>query len=142
MAIQYENIAVAIDFSQQSLVALERAIEIAKQHEATLHLISIVDTQSFGAIGAYDLRYADQVKAERVEQIEQLKTKVIEAGVSRIETVVEAGSPKEILTSYEANLIVIGATGLSRVEKMVLGSVSEKVVRHAKCDVLIVRNNA
>lgn len=140
MNIRYNKIAVAIDFSAQSIAAFERAVEVAKQHEATLLLISIVDTQSFGAIAAYDAKYGEQIKKERSEQIEQLKVKAQDAGVTNVETKVEFGSPKAILTEQQdINLIVIGATGLNRVEKMVLGSVSERIVRYAKCDVLVVR---
>ncbi len=137
---RYEKIAVAVDFSPQSLVAFERAVEIAKQHEATLQIISIVDTQSFGAIAAYDIKYGEQIKAERLNEIDKLKVEALEAGVTNVEAKVEVGSPKVLLTEQEdINLIVIGATGLNRVEKMVLGSVSARIVRHAKCDVLVVR---
>lgn len=52
----------------------------------------------------------------------------------------EEGSPKVILTSLtESDLIIVGATGLNRAERFLLGSVSENVVRNAKCDVLVVR---
>ena len=140
MNTQYKKIAVAVDFSTQSIAAFERAIEIAKQHEATLQIISIVDTQSFGAIAAYDLKYGEQIRKERFEEIDKLKVKAQEAGVIEVETKVEVGSPKVLLTEQQdINLIVIGATGLNRVEKMVLGSVSERIARYAKCDVLVVR---
>ncbi|MEO4052381.1 universal stress protein [Solibacillus sp. CAU 1738] len=142
MNTQYSNIAVAVDFSQQSLVAFERAVALAKQHSAGLHLISVVDTRSFGSIEAYDLKYAERVKKERQEMIEQLKVKALDAGVAHVHTKVELGSPKVILLEQQnINLIVIGATGLNRVEKMVLGSVSGQIVRHAKCDVLVVRSS-
>ncbi len=65
---------------------------------------------------------------------------VCQTGVQSVESVVETGSPKGILTQLtNVDLIVCGATGLNRMEKMMLGSVAEKVVRHAHCDVLIVR---
>ncbi len=135
----YQNVAVALDFSQPSLAALERATEVAKQHGATLHLVSIVDNQSFGSIAAYDLTYADELLQERNKEVSQLKEKIVAAGVANVQIHVETGSPKKILTEYPADLLIVGATGLSRMEKAMLGSVSEKVVRHAVCDVLVVR---
>ena len=56
---------------------------------------------------------------------------------------VEFGSPKvkiakDVAPKYKADLIVCGATGLNAVERLLIGSVSENIVRHAKCDVLVV----
>ncbi|MDM5249549.1 universal stress protein [Lysinibacillus sp. G4S2] len=136
----YKKIAVAIDFSEQSLNAFEQATELALQYDATLMLVNVVDTKSFGSISAYDLKYAEELKKENISKIENLKKTGLEAGVKEIETVVETGSPKGILTQLpDVSLIVCGATGLNPFEKMVLGSVAERIVRHAKCDVLIVR---
>ena len=71
-----------------------------------------------------------------------MKQKAIEAGVEQVEAKVEVGKSKVILTELpNINLMVIGATGLSKAEKLVLGSVSERVVRHSKYDVLVVRNS-
>ncbi|KOS60423.1 universal stress protein [Lysinibacillus agricola] len=140
MTSNYKEIAVAIDFSEQSLKAFEQAIELALQHDAALKLVNVIDTKSFGAISAYDLKYAEELKKENIIKIEKLKKTGLEAGVIEVEAVIETGSPKGILTQLPGvSLIVCGATGLNRMEKMVLGSVAERIVRHAKCDVLIVR---
>ncbi|MFJ7920469.1 universal stress protein [Lysinibacillus fusiformis] len=136
----YLKIAVAIDFSEQSLKALERASQVAMQHNATLQLVNVIDTKSFGAVSAYDLKYAEELKKENKSKMESLEKQVVQTGVQSVESVVETGSPKGILTQLtKVDLIVCGATGLNRMEKMMLGSVAEKVVRYAHCDVLIVR---
>ncbi len=136
----YLKIAVAIDFSEQSLKAFERASQLAIQYHATLQLVSVIDTKSFGAATAYDLKYAEALKKENSSKIEKLAKDALQAGVKEVESVVEAGLPKAILTQLpNVDLIVCGATGLNRMEKMLLGSVAEKVARHAPCDVLIVR---
>lgn len=136
----YKNIAVAIDFSAQSLKALDRAISIAKENEATLQLVNVIDTKSFGSIAAYDLKYAVELKEESLAKVEELKNKAVTDGVLTVEVVVEEGSPKKILTELPGvDLIVCGATGVNKIEKMVIGSVAERIVRLSKCDVLIVR---
>ena len=136
----YKKIAVAIDFSKQSLKALDRAITIAKVNGATLLLVNVVDTKTFGSIAAYDLKYADQLKVESEAQLEQLKNQALEQGVPAVETLVVEGSPKEILTNLpEIELIICGETGYNQIEKMMLGSVAERIVRYSKYDVLIVR---
>ena len=55
----YLKIAVAIDFSEQSLKALDRANQLAKEHNAILQLVNVIDTKSFGAVSAYDLNFAE-----------------------------------------------------------------------------------
>lgn len=135
-----QKIAVAIDFSELSLKAFQRAVSEAKERKTTLVLVNVVDTMSFGSVTAYDLKYADQLKKENLEKIEKLKQQAEAAGVQNVEVIVETGSPKVVLTQLpDVGLIICGATGLNRVEKMVIGSVAERIVRLAKCDVLIVR---
>ncbi len=136
----YKKIAVAIDFSKQSLKALDRAITIAKDNGATLLLVNVVDTKTFGSIAAYDLKYAAQLKVESETKLDQLKKQALEEGVPAVETLVAEGSPKEILTSLpEIGLIICGETGYNQIEKLMLGSVAERIVRYSKYDVLIVR---
>ena len=65
-------------------------------------------------------------------------------GVENVKVVIEYGSPKNIITKelanlVEADLIICGATGLNAVERFLIGSVSEAIVRSAKCDVLVIR---
>lgn len=140
MVTTYKKIAVAIDFSEQSNKAFKRAIEVAKNNEASLYLVNVVDTKSFGSISAYDLKYADELKEENLQKINQLQNETIIAGLANIEVSIEAGSPKEILTNLpEVDLLICGATGVSQIEKILLGSVAENIVRYAKYDVLIVR---
>ena len=136
----YKKIAVAIDYSEQSLKALDRAIVSAKENDAILLLVNVIDTVSFGSVAAYDLKYAAKLKAESETKIEELKKKALEAGVSNVETLVAEGAAKGILTELpDVDLIICGATGVNKVEKMVLGSVAERILRSAQYDVLLVR---
>lgn len=140
MGVYYKNIAVAIDFSDQSKKALQRAIELVIRSKGVLRLVHVVDTKSFGSVAAYDLKYAEVLKKQAYEEMEQLETEVRAAGVEHVEVVIEEGSPKAILTQLPGvDLIVCGATGLNRVEKMVLGSVAERILRSATCDVYLVK---
>lgn len=136
----YQNIAVAVDFSEQSLKALDRAILISKNNGAKLVLVHVVDTKSFGSITAYDLGYAEKVKEETEKEMEKLKNQALAEGVTEVETLVKDGSPKRILTTLpDIELIICGESGYNAVEKFVLGSVAERIVRYSKYDVLVVR---
>lgn len=136
----YKNIVVAIDFSENAKIAFERGLNVARLTDATLNLVSVIDTQSFGSVEAYDLKYAKALKEKNLDQLSEYRVKAEQAGVKNVQVFVEEGSPKAVLTNLaDADLIIIGATGLNRAERFLLGSVSENVVRNANCDVLVVR---
>ena len=129
----YKNIVVAIDFSEKAKMAFDRGIRISKLTGAVLHLVSVIDTHSFGSVEAYE-------KEKATSHLEEYKVQAQQAGVEQVHVFVEEGSPKVVLTSLkESDLIIVGATGLNRAERFLIGSVSENVVRNAKCDVLVVR---
>ena len=136
----YRKIAVAIDFSKQSMKALDRAILVAKDNDASIQLVNVIDTKSFGSIAAYDLNYAEQIKEESITKMDQLKNQVVAAGVPIVEVLIKEGSPKEILTELSGvELLICGATGVTNLEKMLIGSVAERIVQSATCDIQIVR---
>ena len=136
----YKHVVVAVDFSEKAKIAFERGMRISKLTGAVLHLVSVIDTHSFGSVEAYDLKYAKELKEKAIVRLQQYKQEAEQAGVENIIITVEEGSPKVILTSLsESDLIIVGATGLNRAERFLIGSVSENVVRNAKCDVLVVR---
>lgn len=136
----YKNIVVAIDFSEKAKVAFERGMNVARLTDATLHLVSVIDTHSFGSVEAYDLKYAKALTEKTLDQLKEYKVIAEQAGVKNVQVSVEEGSPKAVLTNLaDTHLIIVGATGLNRAERFLLGSVSENVVRSAKCDVLVVR---
>lgn len=140
MSANYKNIYVALDFSKKSKEAYEKAIQIARLNGATLNLVCVIDTQSFGTVEAYDRKYAKELHAKAIVELEKLKESAIEQGVVSVNPIVQEGAAKKILIGFEdADLIIVGATGRGSVELFMLGSVSTNVVRHAKCDVLVVR---
>lgn len=137
---RYKNIVVAIDFSEKAKIAFERGLNVARSTDATLNLVSVIDTHSFGSVEAYDLKYAKALKEKTLDQLSEYRVEAEQAGIKNVQVYVEEGSPKAVLTSLaDADLIIIGATGLNRAERFLLGSVSENVVRNANCDVLVVR---
>lgn len=137
----YKQIIVAVDFSEPSKVALARAIKLATATGAALTIVSVIDNRSTTSVATYDFKYAEQLKGELMKELEQAKAQAEAQGVQDVRIIVEVGSPKVILTSFEeADVIVCGATGLNATERLFIGSISETVVRRATCDVLIVRS--
>lgn len=144
MTLQYKQILVAVDGSKESEWAFKKSIAVADRNDATLNLVNIIDTRSYAAVEAYDRSIAERAQNFAVELLEGYKKDAIEAGVKNVNVVVEYGSPKtmiprELSKKLEVDLIICGATGLNKVERFLIGSVSENIVRSAKCDVLVVR---
>lgn len=144
MTLKYKQIIVAVDGSKEAEFAFKKAVSIATRNQSTLNLINIIDTRSFAAIEAYDRSIAERAQTFAEELLEGYKIEAIAAGVVNVNVVVDYGSPKtmisrDIAKKVEADLIICGATGLNAVERFLIGSVSEYIVRSAKCDVLVVR---
>ncbi|REB06546.1 universal stress protein [Sporosarcina sp. BI001-red] len=144
MSLVYNQIIVAVDGSKESEWAFKKAVAIAKRNDANLNLVNIIDTRSYSAVEAYDRSIAERAQSYAVELLEGYKEQAVAAGLTHVNIIVEYGSPKtmiprEIPKKIEADLIICGATGLNPVERFLIGSVSENIVRSSKCDVLVVR---
>ena len=144
MTLVYKQIIVAIDGSKESEWAFKKAVAIAGQNNAALNLVNIVDTRSYSSAEAYDRSIAESAQKSAEELLYKYKAEAVQAGVQNVNVIVEYGSPKTLISKdlpnkLSADLIICGATGLNAVERFVMGSVSENIVRSAKCDVLVIR---
>lgn len=144
MTLKYSQILVAVDGSKEAEWAFKKSVGIAKRNNATLNLVNVIDTRSFAAIEAYDRSIADRAQKFAEDLLDDYKKEALAAGVEKVNIVVDYGSPKTMISrdlaqKVEADLIICGATGLNAVERFLIGSVSEHIVRSAKCDVLVVR---
>lgn len=144
MTLKYSQILVAVDGSKEAEYAFKKSASIAARNNATLNLVNIIDTRSFAAIEAYDRSIAERAQAFAEELLEGYKKIALAAGVQKVNIIVDYGSPKTMISKdlakkVEADLIICGATGLNAMERFLIGSVSEYIVRSASCDVLVVR---
>ncbi|MFK8249402.1 universal stress protein [Leuconostoc mesenteroides] len=146
MTANYHRILVPMDGSKESEAALTRAIELTLDvgDEGILSILNVIDTRAFQNVASFDDTMVEAVSDETRKSLEKYKAQAIEAGVKNVDYLIEYGSPKSLIAKdvpneVNADLIVIGATGLNAVERLVIGSVTEFVTRSAKVDVLVVR---
>lgn len=144
MEFEYKNIVVAVDGSEASAHAFEKAVDIAKRNHAKLILAHVVDTRTFATVEAYDRTLAGRAERYANELLEEYKIQAQNAGVKNVMLTIEYGSPKvkiprDVAREVQADLIICGATGMNAVERFLIGSVSESITRYANCDVLVVR---
>ncbi|KGP73636.1 universal stress protein [Pontibacillus yanchengensis] len=144
MPFEYKRIVIAVDGSEASEHAFEKAIDIARRNDAHLFICHVVDTRAFATVEAYDRSLAERAEGYATELLNKYEKQAKEAGVQQVEVDIEYGSPKvkiakEVAPKFKADLIICGATGLNAVERFFIGSVSEHITRYASCDVLVIR---
>ncbi|MFT9313748.1 universal stress protein [Leuconostoc pseudomesenteroides] len=146
MTANYHRILVPMDGSKESEAALSRAIELTLDagDAGVLSILNVIDTRAFQNVASFDDTMVEAVSDETRKSLEKYKAQATEAGVKNVDYLIEYGSPKALIakdvpSEVNADLIVIGATGLNAVERLVIGSVTEFVTRTAKTDVLVVR---
>ena len=145
-AFKLKNILVPIDFSTCSKKALQYAIPFARQFNATLTLVHVVQSNYFPGgefSGGYDFAPAEKELRESAgQQLAELVLEEVDEFVP-VKTAVRSGSPvQEIVTAareLESDLILISTHGRTGLKHLLLGSVAENIVRLAPCPVLVVR---
>ena len=133
------NIVVGYDGSETGKRALERAAELAKDG-ATVTVVSAVHVHP--GLGRSGGSLEPDELSERRQELAEAKTVLSGKGIES--SLVEGrGEPAEVIVEEAkqsgADLIVVGSRGLNVASRVLLGSVSTKVLHDAPCDVLVVR---
>lgn len=143
-----KNILVSTDFSEMSSAAKVYGAVLAGAFGAALHLLHVIPDE-MPSVWGVEAAYLPQVY-ERTEQEarDRLEGMLTEEDRWKLEThlVVRIGSPASSIVTYadehDIDLIVMGTQGHGAIEKMWIGSVTEKVMRKASCPVLTLRRAA
>ncbi|MCQ4350017.1 MAG: universal stress protein [Sulfolobales archaeon] len=141
----FKRIVVAYDGSDHAIKALSTAIELAKAFNSKLDVVEVVDTAALLGMGFAPIPsdVIAQIYNKAQNDVEQAKKKAQEAGVKDVTSQVLEGDPATSIIEYAskngADLIVIGSRGLSTFKRLILGSVSSKVVQESRVPVLVVK---
>ena len=135
------HILVASDFSEASKGAVETARDYARTLGAQLTLLHVYAPQ-IDPLAPANLAESLRIGHEVHEALAALKDRA--RGVEHLHTDVVAardvpGTICDYAQTHGADLIVVGSHGLTGIKRMLIGSVAERVARHASCAVLIVR---
>jgi nucleotide-binding universal stress UspA family protein len=139
----FKKILIATDGSKYSQGATSKALEIARFHGAKVFALYVIDTRALSTASgmpAPDNMYLilEEEGERAVRQIKEM------AGDLPVETFVLAGYPADTIVQFAKDngidLLVTGTLGKSGIEELLLGSVADKVIRHAPCPVLVVKS--
>ena len=140
-----ESILVPTDGSDGSLAGARRGIDLARRTEAELHVLSVVDTREVEAVRS---ELDEEVEREAFESgAEEAIDAVVEAARSvdpdaRVTTAIEWGVPFEAIGEYAddhgIDVIAMGTRGRTGFDRLLLGSVTENVLRTADVPVFAI----
>jgi nucleotide-binding universal stress UspA family protein len=145
---EMETIIVGVDGSHGASEALRVAMNEAALHGARLRVVVVwhVPTPAYGGgLAAFDETTFDAVREQAQKVADEAVATVAEtAPAVECAALVLSGQPAEALlgASTDADLIVVGSRGLGGFKRLMLGSVSDQVVHHATCPVLVVHTSA
>ena len=154
----FEKILVPLDGSEHSERALETAIQVAKKFRAKMTLLHVYSVTPPAVIApepttmtpaGFPVVTPEEV-AEMVEAARTVGNRILRDGEQkaksasvRVETVLREGNTVQEIVALakegEFNLIVMGARGMSRIRELLMGSVSEGVIKNAHCPVMVVK---
>jgi len=138
---EIEKIILPIDGSECAKKAAQKAFFIAKKLDLKVDILCVLDPFRYAT--THELfPYLNKIRrGEAVEYLDEIEEIGKTMGVKCSTRLIDGGTPvEEIIKSASPNdLIIMGIKGHSNIEKILIGDVSEKVVRHAKCSVMVVR---
>ena len=133
----YDKILVPTDGSQGAKAALKHGIEIASQWEATLHTLYVLDTRL-----ARSGPLLETLRDEGRKAVRDVEVAGTQAGLTVMTEIVEGNPHEEILdyvTEHGIDMVIMGTHGRTGLDRVVMGSVAERVVRRSPVPVLTVR---
>jgi nucleotide-binding universal stress UspA family protein len=140
----YQRILVPTDGSAGSARVLEHAVGLAAVHGATVHALYVINSGSFAGLPMESSWEGldEMLRSDGEAAMEEVRAVAADAGVP-VETTVAEGTPsREIVRFAEqegCDLVVMGTHGRGGIDRLLLGSVAEKVVRASEVPVLTVR---
>ena len=147
----FKRILVAVDGSRPSQHTLQMASELAGQHKAELHILSVIPLLPAIVVEGFNPGYLPQYQEDLEKVIQQTLDKAAEDTRKthpklKVTTHLKEGRPaKQIMetaSEIDADLIVVGSRGTSGVLTWVLGSVTREVADSCTVPVLIAKDRS
>ncbi len=138
---KYNRVMIATDGSELGRKAVLNGIEIARLGGAKIYAVYVVAAIPHRDTG-WEKAMKEHLRTEGEDAMSFIEEKGKAAGVE-VESVILEGNPGDRIVEFadknDIDLIVLGTQGKSGVQRFLLGSVAENVVRHSKQAVLVVR---
>jgi len=141
----YESVLVPTDGSEAATAAVEHALAVAERYDATVHVLSVVDMEALAGASSVGMSVPDvaqDLEAEHETATETIADRCERRGIE-VETRVEQGTPHRAIARYVdergIDLVTMGTHGRTGLDRLLLGSVTDRVIRTSPVPVLTVR---
>jgi universal stress protein A len=144
-----KNILVPTDFSKYSDAALQKALDIAEQYEAKIYLLHVITehVQQCAVDYCIEIAVVEKVQKDIAKFAKEKLKKEVDAIAKKrkvnISFDIKNGNASEVILSEQKakkiDLIVIASHGKTGLLKQLIGSVADKVIKGAKCPVIVVK---
>jgi len=141
---KFQSILVPLDGSKPSQHALEQAIILAELYQAEINLLYVLDLNS--QVSAFE---QVSISGYIPDEIKKNGRSILKGALQQIpravkaRTFLEIGLPTETIVDFcqekDCDLIIMGSRGLGAIKQLFVGSVSNYVLHHACCPVLVIR---
>ena len=139
---EFKKILIPTDGSKANERAVEKGLSLARLVGAKAKILYVVDTSTFRDIPPDEMitNVTGRMESQGDDILSKIEDRAEEMGVET-ERSIQKGHPAEVIIdeSSEHDIIVIGTHGRSGLSKLLVGSTTEKVVRHSKCPVLVIK---
>jgi len=141
----FRSILVADDMLENSQTALDEAVSLARLSRAKLTVVTVISMVSpaFGVPVPIGDSFA-ALLASATKRLDALRDRLLKEGIVEVETALLEGDPVDRVVGFaeksHPDLIVVGSRGLSATGRFLLGSVSDGILHHVHCSVLVVRS--
>ncbi|WP_433634644.1 universal stress protein [Halomicrococcus sp. NG-SE-24] len=146
----YERILIPTDGSETAERAVDEALAVAERFDAEVHALYVVDTDAVDV--SLGTEQVDRIHSGRFGEMDELEDRakaatgyVVDRGRERgiaVEEQFRGGRPHKVIADFaedhDVDLIVVGSHGRSGIRRMLLGSVTERVLRSTHRSVLVV----
>ncbi|MEO8234167.1 MAG: universal stress protein [Flavobacterium sp.] len=143
MDFKINNILVPTDYSASANIALNVAIEMAKRHSATIHLLNIVEPMVFGKfvhVGGAVINIQKEMLKLSVSNMIMHETSITNNTILKVVSNVEVGLVDSIIEDYEKknniDITIIGTHGITGYDEAILGSTAMTIIKKSSCPVL------
>lgn len=141
----FHRILVATDFAESAERALAWGVQLARQHGAELILLHVyMDLPAYPEITAGQVEAIYEEQRRWIEEALERRARSARGEGVRARAILRTGPPAstiaETATEEGADLLLVGTQGRSGLDRLIVGSVAERVVRLATCPVLVVKS--
>lgn len=138
----YDAICFPTDGSDAANAALEHALDLATTYDAKLYVLYVADTNR-DSVTTLGTTVVDALVEEGEATVEAVEKRAADRGIDVLADVVQ-GDPSQAIVEYvddrDVDLVVMGTHGRRGLDRYLLGSVTERVIRTVDVPVLVVRD--